>query len=77
MAEEEHEPLFKEVSSHANTLRVPGGCALNTSRVISKLAGRKSRVNVDFAGVTGDDAVGNQIHEMLTSNGISFHRVQV
>jgi len=76
MAQEKHESLFVQVAENANTLRVPGGCALNTTRVISKLAGKKSRVSVNFAGVTGADAVGDQIHNMLSSNSINFHRVK-
>lgn len=77
MADEKHESLFVEVAENAKTLRVPGGCALNTTRVISKLAGRKSRVSVNFAGVTGEDTVGDQIHDMLSSDSIAFHRVKV
>ena len=77
MAEEHHKPLFEEVAAHSKTLRVPGGCALNTTRVISRLAGRRSRLSVTFAGVTGEDSVGDQIDNMLSCNAISFHRVMV
>ena len=54
----------------------PGGCALNTSRVLSWLNADAAGIKIIFVGSTGEDELSTKLKDIITKDGVSTRQMR-
>lgn len=71
LAEDKHQPLYKELVDQYNPQYIAGGATQNSMRVAQWMMAEKGQVA--FMGCVGDDAYGKQLEECAGADGVEVH----
>jgi len=71
LAEEKHQPLFKELIDNYNPKYIAGGATQNTIRVAQWMM--QTPGQTAFMGCVGEDDYAKQLEECATSDGVLVH----
>ena len=71
LAEEKHQPLFKELIDNYNPKYIAGGATQNTIRVAQWMLQKPGQTA--FMGCVGEDDYARQLEECATSDGVLVH----
>lgn len=73
LAEEKHQPLFKELVEKYNPEYIAGGATQNTIRVAQWMMSAKQPNHTAFFGCVGDDETGKTLEKCAQSDGVHVH----
>ena len=74
LAEEKHQPLFKELIDNYNPKYIAGGATQNTIRVAQWMLQKPGQTA--FMGCVGEDDYARQLEECATSDGVLVHYIK-
>jgi len=73
LAEEKHQPLFKELVEKYDPKYIAGGATQNTIRVAQWMMSAKQPKRTAFFGCVGDDESGKTLEKCAQSDGVHVH----
>eukprot|EP00534_Pseudo-nitzschia_fraudulenta_P002329 CAMPEP_0201124162 /NCGR_PEP_ID=MMETSP0850-20130426/10592_1 /ASSEMBLY_ACC=CAM_ASM_000622 /TAXON_ID=183588 /ORGANISM="Pseudo-nitzschia fraudulenta, Strain WWA7" /LENGTH=346 /DNA_ID=CAMNT_0047391359 /DNA_START=56 /DNA_END=1096 /DNA_ORIENTATION=+ len=73
LAEEKHQPLFKELVEKYEPKYIAGGATQNTIRVAQWMMSAKQPGHTAFFGCVGDDDTGKTLEKCARSDGVHVH----
>lgn len=73
LAEEKHQPLFKELVEKYNPKYIAGGATQNSIRVAQWMMGEKQPNRTAFFGCVGNDESGKTLEKCAQSDGVHVH----
>ena len=73
LAEEKHQPLFKELVEKYDPKYIAGGATQNTIRVAQWMMSAKQPKHTAFFGCVGDDESGKTLEKCAQSDGVHVH----
>jgi len=73
LAEEKHQPLFKELVEKYDPKYIAGGATQNSIRVAQWMLGAKQPKHTAFFGCVGDDESGKTLEKCAESDGVHVH----
>lgn len=73
LAEEKHQPLFKELVDKYDPKYIAGGATQNTIRVAQWMMSKEQPKHTAFMGCVGNDDYGKTLEKCATSDGVHVH----
>jgi len=73
LAEEKHQPIFKELTDKYDPKYIAGGATQNTIRVAQWMMSKSNPKHTAFMGCVGNDDSGKTLEKCATSDGVYVH----